>query len=179
MANVLGREKREQILALGRLGWTLRRIEAETGVRRETASAYLKAAGIAIRPPRRWGKAPPKPASMRRPAVSSTRFALRPPTALAVAGESGREFGSTTRLPFALVEGRVSWPVHDEVRGVRVLPSKSRPRGSAGFPQSPGHGGVGSSSSDSLACASFREGLISGSVLRVDSRYAARSPAVP
>ncbi len=62
MANVLGREKREQILALGRLGWTLRRIEAETGVRRETASAYLKAAGIAIRPPRKWGKAPPKPA---------------------------------------------------------------------------------------------------------------------
>jgi hypothetical protein len=56
MANVLGREKREQILALGRLGWTLRRIEAETGVRRETASAYLKAAGIAIRPPRKWGK---------------------------------------------------------------------------------------------------------------------------
>jgi transposase len=62
MANVLGREKREQILALGRLGWTLRRIEAETGVRRETASAYLRAAGIAIRPPRQWGKAPPKPA---------------------------------------------------------------------------------------------------------------------
>jgi transposase len=62
MANVLGREKREQILALGRLGWTLRRIEAETGVRRETASAYLRTAGIAIRPPRRWGKAPPKPA---------------------------------------------------------------------------------------------------------------------
>ncbi len=44
MANVLGREKREQVLALGRLGWTLRRIEAETGVRRETASTYLKAA---------------------------------------------------------------------------------------------------------------------------------------
>jgi transposase len=62
MANVLGREKREQVLALGRLGWTLRRIEAETGVRRETASAYLKAAGIGIRPPRGWGKAPPKPA---------------------------------------------------------------------------------------------------------------------
>jgi len=62
MANVLGREKREQILALGRLGWTLRRIEAETGVRRETASAYLRAAGIAIRPPRKWGKASPKPA---------------------------------------------------------------------------------------------------------------------
>jgi transposase len=62
MANVLGREKREQVLALGRLGWSLRRIQAETGVHRETASAYLKAAGLAIRPPGRWGRPPPKPA---------------------------------------------------------------------------------------------------------------------
>jgi transposase len=44
------------------LGWSLRRIEEATGVRRETASAYLKAAGIALRPPRRWGR-PPKPAN--------------------------------------------------------------------------------------------------------------------
>jgi len=62
MANVLGTEKREQVLALSRLGWSLRRIQAETGVHRETASAYLSAAGISIRPPGRWGKAPPKPA---------------------------------------------------------------------------------------------------------------------
>jgi len=62
MANVLGSEKREQVLALGRLGWSLRRIQAETGIRRETASAYLKAAGIAIRGPGRWGRPPPKPA---------------------------------------------------------------------------------------------------------------------
>ena len=46
MANILGDEKKQQILALGRLGWPLRRIEQATGVRRETASAYLKAAGI-------------------------------------------------------------------------------------------------------------------------------------
>ena len=57
MANVLSKEKREQVLALGRLGWTLRRIEAATGVRRETASGYLKAAGIAVREPGRWGRA--------------------------------------------------------------------------------------------------------------------------
>jgi len=62
MANVLGREKREQVLALGRLGWSLRRIQVETGVHRETASAYLKAAGIGIRGPGRWGRPPPKPA---------------------------------------------------------------------------------------------------------------------
>ena len=64
-------EKREQILALGRLGWPLRRIEGATGVRRETASGYRRAAGIAVRPPGRWGHPPPNAASMRRPASSS------------------------------------------------------------------------------------------------------------
>ena len=62
MTNVLSNDKREQVLGLGRLGWSLRRIEEATGVRRETASAYLKAAGIVIRPPRRWGRGP-KPAN--------------------------------------------------------------------------------------------------------------------
>jgi transposase len=52
MANVLSDEKRQQVLALGRLGWSLRRIEEATGVRRETASAYLKAAGLDVRRPR-------------------------------------------------------------------------------------------------------------------------------
>jgi CxxC motif-containing protein (DUF1111 family) len=51
MANVLSDEKKQQVLALGRLGWPLRRIEQATGVRRETASAYLKTAGIAVRSP--------------------------------------------------------------------------------------------------------------------------------
>jgi hypothetical protein len=36
MSNVLDEEKQQQIVALGRLGWSLRRIEAATGVRRET-----------------------------------------------------------------------------------------------------------------------------------------------
>jgi transposase len=59
MANVLSEEKQKQIEALGRLGWSLRRIEEATGVRRETASAYLKAAGIGVRAPGRWGRAKP------------------------------------------------------------------------------------------------------------------------
>ena len=58
MANVLSDTKRQQVLALGRLGWPLRRIEDATGVRRETASAYLKAAGIAVRSPGGWGRRP-------------------------------------------------------------------------------------------------------------------------
>src|SRR3974377_1003317 len=64
MSNVLSEEKRQQVIALGRLGWPLRRIEQETGVRRETAGSYLKAAGIAVRPPGAWGRRPPaKPAN--------------------------------------------------------------------------------------------------------------------
>lgn len=55
MGNVLSDEKKQQVLALGRLGWSLRRIEEATGVRRETSSLYLRAAGIAVRPARRWG----------------------------------------------------------------------------------------------------------------------------
>src|SRR6185436_19494251 len=80
MANILGDDKKDQILALGRLGWPLRRIEQATGVRRETASAYLKAAGIAVRPPGGWGRrAPAKPAnevttepSLSKPAIEVT-----------------------------------------------------------------------------------------------------------
>jgi hypothetical protein len=44
MSNVLSDDKKQQVIALGKLGWTLRRIEQATGVRRETASNYLKAA---------------------------------------------------------------------------------------------------------------------------------------
>jgi transposase len=63
MSNVLSREKREQVIALGRLGWSLRRIEQATGVRRETASEYLRGAGIALRRPGGWGRhSPSKPA---------------------------------------------------------------------------------------------------------------------
>jgi transposase len=56
MSNVLSEEQKQQVIALGKLGWTLRRIEQATGVRRETASAYLKTAGIAIRSPGGWGR---------------------------------------------------------------------------------------------------------------------------
>src|SRR6266498_4229633 len=56
MSNVLDEEKLQQVIALGRLGWSLRRIERHTAVRRETAGTYLKAAGITVRGPGRWGR---------------------------------------------------------------------------------------------------------------------------
>jgi hypothetical protein len=63
MGNVLSDDKRQQVVALGRLGWSLRRVEDATGVRRGTVSGYLRAAGVAVRgrggQPKEW---PPKPA---------------------------------------------------------------------------------------------------------------------
>jgi hypothetical protein len=65
MGNVLDKAKREQVIALGRLGWSLRQIEEATGVRRETAGAYLRSAGIAVRTPGGWGhSSPAKPATL-------------------------------------------------------------------------------------------------------------------
>ena len=57
----MSHDKKQQVLILGRLGWTLRQIEEATHVRRETASSYLKAAGVPVRAPR--SRRPPKPAS--------------------------------------------------------------------------------------------------------------------
>jgi hypothetical protein len=63
MANVLNEEKKQQILALVRLGWSLRRIQQATRVRRETISGYLKAAGITVWRPGGWSRqGEPKPA---------------------------------------------------------------------------------------------------------------------
>src|SRR5471032_2839542 len=62
MSNVLDNEKQQQICALGRLGWTLSRIQEETGIRRETVSGYLKAAGIPVRGRGRPSEVTAKPA---------------------------------------------------------------------------------------------------------------------
>ncbi len=75
MSNVLNEQSKQQIIALGRLGWSLRRIEKVTGVRRETAAAHLREAGVGVRPPGRWGHKPadtdsgPPPAN---PAIAVT-----------------------------------------------------------------------------------------------------------
>ena len=52
------------MIALGRLGWSLRRIEQATGVRRETAGVYLRSVGIALRTPGGWGRKPPAKAAI-------------------------------------------------------------------------------------------------------------------
>jgi transposase len=91
MANVLSAEKRQQVIALGRLRWSLRRIEEATGVRRETASAYLQAAGVPVRPPRRWGR-PPKPANAAGVSTDSADAAAAKPA-------NGQEVSTDSELP--------------------------------------------------------------------------------
>ena len=61
MSNVLEPHKQQQILALGRLGWTQQRIGRATGVHRVTVGEYLRAAGIPVRGRGRPGEGPPKP----------------------------------------------------------------------------------------------------------------------
>ena len=88
MSNVLRNDKKQQVIALGRLGWSLRRIEDATAVRRETASEYLRAAGIPVRTrggrPRAWP--PSKPATT--PPVSTDPAASKPATTSSVSTDS-------------------------------------------------------------------------------------------
>ncbi len=84
MSNVLNKEKKQQVLALGRLGWSLRKIQQATRIRRETASQYLKAAGIAVRPPGGWGRRAAKPANQ-----VITDFGAGNPVILAITDPNG------------------------------------------------------------------------------------------
>ena len=96
MGNVLDPSKQQQVVALGRLGWSLRRIEQATGVRRETVERLpahggrrrcgagggrgrmrrsCRAKRRQSRPFRRWG-CPPTPRRRDRPArVPACRIA--------------------------------------------------------------------------------------------------------
>src|SRR5882672_6475789 len=73
MSNVLDDDRQQQIRALGRLGWTLSRIQEATGIRRETVSGYLKAAGIPVRSRGRPSESKPKPAILPEVSTDSAR----------------------------------------------------------------------------------------------------------
>src|SRR5712691_808801 len=90
MSNVLDDTTQQQILALGRLGWSLRRIEQALAGRRETISRYLKAAEIAVHGRGRRSESKPKPAISEevstdlgaKPAITSPEMStdsVRPP----------------------------------------------------------------------------------------------------
>ena len=84
MSNVLNEEKKKQVIALGQLGWALRRIEKATGVRRETAAGYLKAAGIPVGQPGGWGRRKPPPLSRPANEVTTDPAAAKPANGIEV-----------------------------------------------------------------------------------------------
>ena len=96
MSNVLSEQQKQQVIALGRLGWSLRRIERETHVRRETISAYLKDAGVALRPPR-GRRIRAKPASRTGEVTTDSTLAKPASEAEEVTTDSGGE--STRETP--------------------------------------------------------------------------------
>ena len=93
MSNVLDDDKQQQIRALGRLGWTLSRIQEATGIRRETISGYLKAAGIAVRSRGRPSESKPKPAISGQ--VSTDSGGPKPASSEEVSTDSGRPHPAT------------------------------------------------------------------------------------
>ena len=99
----MSEEKHKQVIALGQLGWSLRRIQRETGVRRETAAAYLKAAGIPVSAPGRpGGRTTAKPAievttdsAAAKPAIEATTDRAPAKPAIPVTADSATDSGPT------------------------------------------------------------------------------------
>jgi transposase len=104
MGNVLDTHRQQQVVALGRLGWPLRRIERETGVRRETVSDYLKAAGIAVRGRGRPGEGKGKPAISGEVSTDSLSAPWPPPPTRAPQASACEPYRD--RIEAALQRGR-------------------------------------------------------------------------
>lgn len=91
MSNVLDDKTQQQLRALGRLGWTLSRIQEATGIRRETISGYLKTAGIMVRGRGRPNESKPKPA------ITGKVFTDSGPPKLVATGEVSTDLASVAR----------------------------------------------------------------------------------
>ena len=167
MSNVLNEEKKQQVIALGRLGWSLRKIQKTTGVRRETAADYLRAAGISLRPPGAWGRgSPAKPANEVTPdpqpakpangaeVTPDSGAALAPPPPVTTKASSGRSACESYReaIELELSKGRNAKGIWQDLvdrsgfaggyqsvkRFIRGLRGKSSPEACAVIETGPG-----------------------------------------
>src|SRR5260370_1862565 len=102
MSNVLSELEKQRVIALGRLGWSLRRIQQELGVRRETASTYLKAEGITVQPPGRRRAEPAAKPAITANQVTTDSDAAKP--AIAV-NQVTTDSGDSQTVPPATVSG--------------------------------------------------------------------------
>jgi transposase len=129
VSNVLKEQKKQQVIALGRLGWSLRRIQKTTGVRRETAATYLREAGVGLRPPGLWGRGSASPANE---AVTAIGADGGPPPAKPAIGVT-TDFGAELATPVASREAHPDADVTtgaapaDAVTAVVVDPPPAKP----------------------------------------------------
>jgi hypothetical protein len=108
----MSEEKKQQVIALGRLGWSLRKIQKKAiGVRRETAADYLRAAGIGLRPPGAWGRSSPsKPANE----VTPDPQPAKPANGAEVAPDSGAALAPPPPVTTNASAGRSACEPHRE-----------------------------------------------------------------
>ena len=160
VSNVLNEEKKQQVIALGRLGWSLRKIQKATGVRRETAAEYLRVAGIGLRPPGAWGRsAPAKPSNQVTPDPGAAKPAnsgvvLAPHTGDTANASSGRSACESHRetIELEISKGRNAKGIWQDLvdssgfaggyqsvkRFIRNLRGKSSPEACAVIETAPG-----------------------------------------
>ena len=110
----MNEQKKQQIIALGRLGWSLRRIQNTVGVRRETAAAYLREAGVSVRPPG-WKGSRAETAGQP-PAIGETADTAKPAIALTT------DFGAELTPP-----KHVDGAHRDAALTIAVAPSDAKP----------------------------------------------------
>ncbi len=121
MGNVLEQHKQAEIFALGRLGWTLRRIARTTGVHRVTVGEYLRAAGITVRGRGRPGEGPPKPTISGEVSTDSASARSITPQAMSTAAGPARALSASACEPYrelideALTHGRNAVAIYQDL----------------------------------------------------------------
>jgi transposase len=154
----LNEQIKQQIIALGRLGWSLRRIQKSTGVRRETAATYLREAGVAVRASGLWGRGSPV-ADL--PPTAATEAEAGPPCAkpaIAVTADFGAELATEADPvePSSDADGATAAPVTDFANGVGAEPVDAKP--AIGVTTDFG-GQTALSSTSASACAVHRDAI--------------------
>ena len=133
MSNVLNEQTKQQVIALGRLGWSLRRIQKTTGVRRETAAAYLRAAGVTVRPPGLWGHRSANPAANEAvadlPPTTASGAGAGPPSAKpAIEVEVTTDFGAESATPAGSCGAHPDADVTTGAGAAPTRPTRNRPK---------------------------------------------------
>ena len=121
MSNVLNEQKKRQAIALGRLGWSRRRIQKATGVRRETSAAYIREAGVAVQSPGSWGRGAATPVASAGPPQANPAIKVTTDFGAELATSAGSrktqpDTAGSAHAAGDLAANRVCVPSHKKLR---------------------------------------------------------------